>query len=71
MKETYCVEPEFGEGRIIKLKEPFANWDFADISATFLFIPLSGSCISIRVLQHNSKLSVSAHHFSLLKKKGI
>lgn len=48
--ETYSVEPEFGEGRIIKLKEPFANGNFVDFSAALLFIPLSGSCIIIRVL---------------------
>lgn len=71
MRETYSVEPEFGEWRVIKLKEPFANGDFADISAALLFIPLSGSCIIIRVLQHNNKHFVSAYHVSPLTKKGI
>lgn len=70
MKGTYSVEPEFGEWRVIKLKEPFGNGDFADISVALLFIPLSGGCIVIRILQHNSKLSDSAHHVSLLTKKG-
>lgn len=56
-KGTYCVEPEFGEGRIVKLKKPFANRNFVDFGAALLFISLSGSCISIRFLQNNSKLS--------------
>lgn len=69
MKETYSVEPELGEWCIVKLKEPFANGDFADISVALFFIPLSGSCISIRVLQHNIKCS--SYNFSLRTKKGI
>lgn len=71
MTSTYCVEPEFGEWCIIKLKEPFANGDFADISAALFFIPLSGGCVSIRVLKHNSKIDVTTYCFSLLTKKGI
>ncbi len=71
LKETYCVEPEFGEWCIIKLKEPFANGDFANISAALFLIPLSGSCVSIRVLKHNSEIVVSTYHFSLLTKKDI
>lgn len=54
MWETYGIEPEFGEWRIIKLKEPFANGDFADISVALLFVPLSGGCIIIRVLHNNT-----------------
>lgn len=57
MKETYSVEPEFGEGCIIKLKDPFANGDFADINASLLFISLARICISVRVLQHSSKVT--------------
>lgn len=66
-KGTYSVEPEFGKGRIVKLKEPFANGDFVDFSATLLFISLSRNCISISFLQHNSKLSSSSFW---LDKKG-
>ena len=44
-KGTHSVEPEFGEGSVVKLKEPFANRDFADVRATLLFVSLSGSCI--------------------------
>lgn len=57
MKGTYSVEPEFGERCIVKLEKPFANGDFANFSAALLFISLSGSCISIRFLRSNSKLS--------------
>lgn len=68
MKETYSVEPEFGEWRIVKLKEPFANGDFSDIMAALLFIPFTGSCICVWVLQHNITRSVSANCCSFLTK---
>lgn len=71
MNLTYSVEPEFGEWCIIKLKEPLSNGDFAYMSVALFFIPLSGSCIIIRVLKHNSKLSVSVYRLSLLTKKGL
>ena len=70
MKGTYSVEPEFGERCIVKLKEPFADGDFADITATLFFIPLSGGCI-ISVLKQECKVFVSAYHFSLVTKEGI
>lgn len=65
MKETYSVEPEFGEWCVVKLKEPFANGDFANISTALLFVSLSGSCISIRVLQHNIRLCFSLSFYKL------
>lgn len=49
--KTYGVEPEFRERCIVKLKEPLADGNFADISASLLFISLSGSCIRVGVLQ--------------------
>lgn len=69
--KTYSIEPEFGERCIVKLKEPFANGDSADISAALLFIPLSGSCISIRVLQHNAKNALFSLSFLLLDKEKL
>lgn len=65
-KGTHGVEPEFGEGCIVKLKESFANRDFADVGGTLLFISFSGSCITVGVLQRNRKYS--AYH---LDKNGL
>lgn len=64
-KETHSVEPELGERRVVELKEPFANWDFAHISAALLFVSLSGGSVSVVVLKtknedlHFSKSTVA------------
>lgn len=49
--KTYSVEPEFGERRIVKLKDPLADGNFTDIGAALLFISPPGSCIRVGVLQ--------------------
>lgn len=56
-KGTYSVEPEFGEWRIIKLKEPSTDGNFANLSAAFLLISLPGSCISVGILHQQYKVS--------------
>lgn len=48
---THSVEPEFGERRVVKLKQPSPNGNFANVSAAFLLVPLPGSCISAGILK--------------------
>lgn len=60
--KTYSVEPEFGERCIVKLEDPLADGNFADIGAALLFISPPGDCVLVGVLQQDmSALNILFH----------